>query len=116
MLAARAYDKCVLDGVHFDLNDQDGLEQSCRRGVEMGFDGKTLIHPKQCDAANRAFAPSEEQVLDAKGIIEANAAALAEGKGVTMYNGRLVENLHVEAAKRTQAVAQAIGEREKTWG
>ena len=108
LLAARAYGLSILDGVHLDLNDDDGFFYACRQGVELGFDGKTLIHPKTIDTANKAFSPTEAEITHARRIIDAHAAAAAEGKGVVVVDGRLVENLHVEAARRLVALAQAI--------
>jgi len=108
LLAGRAYGLTLLDGVHLDLNDDDGYAASCRQGLELGFDGKTLIHPKQIDAANRIFAPDEAALAQAEKIIAAHEAAAAEGKGVVVVDGRLVENLHVEDAKRQAQLAEAI--------
>ena len=108
LLAARAYGLAILDGVYLDLNDDDGFFYSCRQGVELGFDGKTLIHPKTIDAANKAFSPTEAEIAFSRRIIEAHAAAAAEGKGVVVVDGRLIENLHVEAARRLVALADAI--------
>ncbi len=111
LLAARAAGLAILDGVYLDLNDAEGFAASCRQGVELGFDGKTLIHPKQLAAANEAFAPSEDQVAFSRRIIEAHAAAEAEGKGVVLVDGKLIENLHVENAHRLVAMADAIAAR-----
>lgn len=111
VLAARAHGLAAIDGVHLDLEDVDGLEASCRQGLEMGFDGKTLIHPKTVDVANRIFAPTEEEVERARRIITAHAEALGEKKAVVVVDGRLVEALHVEEAKRTVALAEAIAAR-----
>ena len=111
LLAARAYRLAILDGVHLDLRDDEGLAYSCRQGVEMGFDGKTLIHPRTIAIANEAFSPSDDEVEWSRRIIEAHAAAVAEGKGVAVYEGKLIENLHVENAKRIVALAEAIAER-----
>ena len=108
LLAARAYGLAILDGVYLDLNDDDGFIYSCRQGVEFGFDGKTLIHPKTIDDTNRVYSPSSAEVAGARKIIAAHAAAAAEGKGVVVVEGRLVENLHVEAARRLVALAEAI--------
>jgi citrate lyase subunit beta/citryl-CoA lyase len=108
LLAARAAGLAILDGVYLDLEDSEGFEASCVQGRELGFDGKTLIHPKQIEAANRAFAPSEDDVARARKIIEAWNAAKAEGKGVVVVDGRLVENLHVVMAERTLALHEAI--------
>jgi citrate lyase subunit beta / citryl-CoA lyase len=109
LLAARAAKVAILDGVHLDLADEEGFAQSCRQGAELGFDGKTLIHPKQLEAANRAFAPTEDEVAHARKVIEAYEQATREGKGVVLLDGKLVENLHVENAKRMVALAEAIG-------
>lgn len=108
LLAARAYGLAILDGVHLDLNDEEGFAHACRQGRELGFDGKTLIHPKTVAACNAAFAPAAEEVAYGRRIIDAHAAAAAEGKGVVVVDGRLVENLHVEAARRLVALAEAI--------
>jgi citrate lyase subunit beta/citryl-CoA lyase len=111
LLAARAHGLAALDGVHLDLEDAVGFEASCRQGLEMGFDGKTLIHPKTIDVANRVFAPTPDEVERARRIIAAHAGALAEKKAVVVVDGRLVEALHVEEAKRTVALAEAIAAR-----
>ncbi len=112
MLAARAAGITILDGVHLDLQDDEGFEYSCRQGAELGFDGKTLIHPKTIDAANKAFSPSPEEVEWSKKIITAHAEASAEGKGVVVVDGKLIENLHVLNAQRVVAMAEAIQEME----
>jgi len=112
MLAARAYGLAILDGVHLDLEDMAGFEDACRQGHELGFDGKTLIHPKTIELANRIFAPSSAQIDWAERIIAAHAAALAEGKGIVVVDGRLVENLHVLNARRIVDMAGAIAELE----
>ena len=111
LLAARAYGLAILDGVHLDLADDEGFAQSCRQGLELGFDGKTLIHPKTIAMANEVFAPSQGEVDWSRKIIEAHAAAEAEGKGVLVFEGKLIENLHVENAKRLVAMADAIAQR-----
>ncbi|WP_207457138.1 CoA ester lyase [Azospirillum sp. SYSU D00513] len=108
LLAARAYGLAILDGVHLDLEDDEGFRQSCRQGRELGFDGKTLIHPKTIAACNEAFAPTAEELDYSRRIIDAHARAAAEGKGVVLVDGKLVENLHVENARRLVALAQAI--------
>jgi citrate lyase subunit beta/citryl-CoA lyase len=113
LLAARAYGLAIVDGVHLDLNDEDGFEFSCHQGKEMGFDGKTLIHPKQVATANKVFAPAESELSQANKVIGAYAQAASEGKGVVVVDGRLVENLHVETAKRTIALGEAIAALEK---
>jgi citrate lyase subunit beta/citryl-CoA lyase len=108
ILAARAHGLAVLDGVHLDLADNEGFAAACRQGRELGFDGKTLIHPKQITAANAAFAPSREEVEWSRRIIAAHSAAAAAGKGVVLVEGRLIENLHVENARRLLALAGEI--------
>jgi citrate lyase subunit beta/citryl-CoA lyase len=108
LLAGRAYGLTVLDGVYLDLADEDGFRESCEQGVELGFDGKTLIHPKQLAPTNEVFAPSEEEVAHSRKVIEAFEAAEKEGKGVVLVDGKLVENLHVEIAKAKVAMADAI--------
>jgi citrate lyase subunit beta/citryl-CoA lyase len=114
LLAARAYGLAILDGVHLDLADDAGFRQSCIQGKELGFDGKTLIHPKTIDAANEVFAPSPEEVEWSRRIIAAHGEAVAQGKGVVLVDGKLIENLHVESARRLVAMAEQIGEMEKT--
>lgn len=111
VLAARANGLDVLDGVHLDLNDEEGLIAACEQGVELGFDGKTLIHPKQIEAANRAFAPSTAVVERATRIQRAWQEAEAAGQGVVLVDGRLVEALHVEEAVRVLAIDEALRQR-----
>lgn len=108
LLAAREADRMILDGVFNDVKDFDGFRTECVQGFEMGFDGKTLIHPGQVDICNEVWAPSEADVEHARGLIAAFELGLAEGKGVVTYNGRMVENLHVANAQRVLAVADAI--------
>jgi citrate lyase subunit beta/citryl-CoA lyase len=108
LLGARAAGVAVIDGVWMDVKDTEGLQAECVQGRQMGFDGKTLIHPGQVEVCNEVFAPSTEQVEDARGIIAAFEAAVAEGKGVATYQGRLVENLHVDTAKKVLSTAEAI--------
>ncbi len=110
LLAARAAGVAILDGVYNNVKDAEGFEAECLQGRQFGFDGKTLIHPGQVEPCNTAFAPSEKQVEEAHQILEAWEAALAEGKGVATVNGRMIENLHVETAKRVLAVDAAIQE------
>jgi len=112
VLAARAVGIAVIDGVHLNLSDDEGFLKSCQQGVEFGFDGKSLIHPKQVDPTNTAFAPSEDEVGFSHRIIQAHAEAEAEGKGVVVVDGRLIENLHIEAARRQIVLAEAITELE----
>jgi citrate lyase subunit beta/citryl-CoA lyase len=107
--AARANDLSIIDGVQLDLENEDLLVASCEQGRDLGFDGKSLIHPKQIAAANDAFAPDENEVAAAREIIAAFEQARSEGKGVVVVKGRLVENLHVEEAQRQLALAEAIG-------
>ena len=111
VLGARAAGVAVLDGVYNDVSDAEGFAAECRQGRELGFDGKTLIHPGQVEAANRAFAPSEAEVEEAPAIIEAFEAAMAQGKAVATLNGRLIENLHVDTARRALAMHEAITSR-----
>lgn len=106
LLAARAAGIAIVDGVYNDVRDTDGFLAECRQGREMGFDGKTLIHPGQVEGANAAFAPSAEAVADAQGLIQAWEDGA--GSGVVTFNGRMVENLHVESARRTLAIDEAI--------
>jgi citrate lyase subunit beta/citryl-CoA lyase len=108
VLAARAYGLAVLDGVHVDLDDESGYVAACQQGRALGFDGKTLIHPKQIAAANAAFAPSAAELERAKRIVAAHQQARAAGQGVTLLDGRLIEVLHVQEAERLMAQAQAI--------
>ncbi len=107
VLAARAHGLDVVDGVHLDLADDAALRVACAQGRELGFDGKTLIHPRQIEAANRAFTPAPEAVENARAILAAWDQAREQGKGVAVVDGRLVENLHVEQARRTLALAEA---------
>lgn len=113
ILAARANGLAIVDGVHLDLNDAEGFAAQCMQGRTLGFDGKTLIHPKTIARANEVFGPSAEEVADAQRIIEAHGAALEAGQGVTVLDGRLIENLHVETARQTVALAEAIRELER---
>ena len=106
LLAARATGKAIIDGVYNDVKDTDGFLAECRQGREMGFDGKTLIHPGQLQGANEAFAPSQQAVEDARGIVQAWEEGA--GSGVVTYNGRMVENLHVESARRVLTIHEAI--------
>ena len=108
VLAARAHQLCVLDGVHLTLEDEEGLKQSCVQGRDMGFDGKTLIHPSQIAFANEIFGPSSEEIEEAKQRINAYDAALSSGAGIVLLNGKLVEELHIQDAKRILALADAI--------
>ncbi len=111
VLAARASGLSALDGVHLDLDDDAGLAAACLQGRDLGFDGKTLIHPRTVAAANLAFTPGDEEVAAARRVIEAHAAAEAAGRGVVVVDGRLVEALHVAEARRVVALAAAIAAR-----
>jgi len=108
LLAARAEAKVILDGVYNDVKDLAGFEAECRQGREFGFDGKTLIHPGQVEPCNRVFAPTAAQIDESRAVLAAWDEALAEGRGVATVNGRMIENLHVENARRILAVAEAI--------
>lgn len=106
LLAARAAGIAIVDGVYNDVKDTEGFLDECRQGREMGFDGKTLIHPGQVEGANAAFAPSEQAVEDARGLIQAWDEGA--GAGVVTFNGKMVESLHVESARRTLDIHEAI--------
>jgi citrate lyase subunit beta/citryl-CoA lyase len=108
VLAARAAGVAALDGVHLDLDDEEGFAAAWRQAADMGFDGKTLIHPKQIEAANAAFSPSETEVEWARRVVTAHGEAQAQDLGVVLLDGRLIENLHVEDAHRVLALAGAI--------
>ena len=112
VLAVREAGKVILDGVFNDLDDEDGFEAECRQGREYGFDGKTLIHPKQLEPCNRIFAPGEDEVAHARRVIDAFEEARAQGRGVVTVDGRMIENLHVEQARETVAKAEAIAARQ----
>jgi citrate lyase subunit beta / citryl-CoA lyase len=111
VLAARAAGVTALDGVHLDLEDEAGFAAACRQAAEFGFDGKTLIHPRQIAIANDVFAPAAAEVDWARRVIAAHADALAHGRGIVVLDGRLIENLHVDDARRVLALAAAIAER-----
>ncbi len=111
VLAARAHGLDILDGVYLDIKDDAGYAEACEQGVKLGFDGKTLIHPSQIDAANQAFAPSADVVDRARRIIDAWEAAKAEKKAVAVVDGKLVEVLHYEEAKRHLAISEVIAAR-----
>ncbi|WP_321487966.1 CoA ester lyase [uncultured Hyphomonas sp.] len=106
--AARAYGVTAIDGVFNDIKDEDGLTFECEQGRDLGFDGKTLIHPSQLDTANRVFAPSHNDVEQAKAVIEAFADPANAGKGVLKVNGKMTELLHLDEARRTVAMDEAI--------
>lgn len=111
LLAARAAGLPILDGVHLDLNDDQGFAAACRQGADMGFDGKTLIHPKTIATCNAAFGPSAADIDWSRKVIDAFETASANREGVTVVDGKLVEHLHVESARRTVALADAIARR-----
>ncbi len=108
LLAAREAGKVIIDGVFNDVKDADGFEAECRQGMEMGFDGKTLIHPSQVDPANSMWAPTDADVEYAQRVIAAFDEAVVVGKGVVTVDGRMIENLHVDNARRVIATASAI--------
>ena len=115
VLAARAYGLTALDGVHLDLEDDAGFAAVCHQAVELGFDGKTLIHPRTIATANAIFSPTPDDVTRARTIMTAHAQALAAGRGVVLLEGRLIENLHVAEARRVVALAEAIAEAEELY-
>ncbi len=108
LLAARAYGRVIVDGVYNAFKDDEGLRAECEQGRDMGFDGKTLIHPAQLDIANVAFAPSEAEIELARRQIAAFAAATEAGQGVAVVDGKIVENLHIVTAEALLAKASAI--------
>ena len=105
---ARAYDRVVLDGVHLDFRNEATFRAACVQARDLGFDGKTLIHPSQVDIANEVFAPSAEEIADAGRVIAVWQDAQRQGKGVAVLDGRLIENLHVAEAERVLAFARAL--------
>lgn len=110
LLAARAHGVVAVDGVYNQFKDDEGLKAECEQGRDLGFDGKTLIHPAQVAVTNDAFAPSEAEVDLAQRQIAAFEESEAAGQGVAVVDGKIVENLHVETAKKTLAKAAAIAE------
>lgn len=108
LLAARAAGKVILDGVYNDVKDAEGFAAECRQGQQMGFDGKTLIHPSQVEPCNEIFAPSAQEVTDSQEIVRVWEETLRAGKGVATVNGRMIENLHVENARRVLDMSEAI--------
>jgi citrate lyase subunit beta/citryl-CoA lyase len=108
VLAAHSYGVDVLDGVHNDLSDPDGFAAECAQGRDMGFDGKTLIHPNQIAACNAAFSPTAEEAAQARKIIAAFELPENRHKGVVQLDGRMVERMHADMARRTVAIAEAI--------
>ena len=114
LLAARAHGVVAIDGVYNAFKDEDGFAVECEQGRDMGFDGKSLIHPAQVAAANAAFAPTAAEIDLAERQIAAFAEAEAAGQGVAVVDGKIVENLHIVTAKATLAKAKAIAELEQT--
>ena len=108
LLAAREADKIILDGVFNDVKDLDAFRAECEQGMQMGFDGKTLIHPGQVDICNEVWAPTDADVDYARRVIAAFDEAQAEGRGVITVDGRMIENLHVDNARRVLSVQAAI--------
>jgi citrate lyase subunit beta/citryl-CoA lyase len=108
LAGAREAGKVILDGVYNDVKNLEGFRIECVHGFEMGFDGKTLIHPDQVGICNDVWAPSDADIEQARGLIAAFDEGIAAGKGVVTYNGRMIENLHVANAQRLLAVADAI--------
>jgi len=100
----------AIDGVYNQFKDDAGLRAECQQGRDLGFDGKTLIHPAQIDVTNAEFAPSEEEIDLAQRQIAAFEASKSEGKGVAVVDGKIVENLHIETASRMIAKANAIAD------
>jgi citrate lyase subunit beta / citryl-CoA lyase len=108
VLAARTYGIDILDGVYNNLSDAEGFARECAEACDLGFDGKTLIHPNQIEPCNAAFSPSPDEVAQARKIIAAFGQPENKGKGVVQIDGRMVERMHAEMAQRTVAVADAI--------
>jgi citrate lyase subunit beta/citryl-CoA lyase len=111
LAAARAYGLDILDGVYNDIGDAEGFAAECRQARDLGFDGKTLIHPRQIDPCNQAFSPTAEEVDAARKIIAAFDLPENENKGVLQVDGRMIERLHADMARRTVAIADAIAKR-----
>ena len=108
LIAARAHGVIAVDGVYNQFKDEEGLRAECDQGRDLGFDGKTLIHPAQVDVTNAAFSPSEDEIDLARRQIEAFEEVERSGQGVAVVDGKIVENLHVETAKKVLAMASAI--------
>lgn len=111
VLAAHAYDIDILDSVYNDIANTQGFAEECAQGRDLGFDGKTLIHPSQIEACNAAYSPPPEEVAQARKIIAAFALPENKGKGVIQLDGRMVEKMHADIAERTVAIADAIDAR-----
>jgi citrate lyase subunit beta/citryl-CoA lyase len=110
--AARAYGLDILDGVYNDLGNADGFAAECAQARDLGFDGKTLIHPRQIEPCNETFSPSKEEVEAARKMIAAFDQPENENKGVIQIDGRMVERLHADMARQTVAIADAIAKRQ----
>jgi citrate lyase subunit beta/citryl-CoA lyase len=106
--AARIHGIDILDGVYNDIGNAEGFAHECAQGVELGFDGKTLIHPSQLDVCNKAFSPAPEEVAEARKVIAAFDLPENKAKGVVSIDGRMVERLHADMARRPVAIAEAI--------
>jgi citrate lyase subunit beta/citryl-CoA lyase len=111
VLAAREYGIDILDGVYNDIADADGFTQECAQARDLGFDGKTLIHPNQIEPCNAAFSPAPDEVAQARKMIAAFDLAENRDRGVVQIDGRMVERMHAEMARRTVAIAEAIAAR-----
>jgi citrate lyase subunit beta/citryl-CoA lyase len=111
LLGAREAGKAIVDGVFNDVKDLEGFRAECEQGQQLGFDGKTLIHPAQVEVANEVWAPSADEVDHARRVVAAFAEAEAAGRGVVVVDGRMVENLHRDIAERVLATAEAISAR-----
>ena len=112
ILAAHAHRIDILDGVYNDIGDAEGFAQECGQGRDMGFDGKTIIHPTQIEACNAAFSPSADEVAEARKTIAAFDRPENKDKGVVQIDGRMVERMHADMARRTVAIAEAIAARQ----
>src|SRR5262249_46694960 len=108
ILAARAHGLDVLDGVYNDIQDAAGFARECEEGRNLGFDGKTLVHPSQIEPCNAAYSPAEDEVARAQKIVAAFGQPGDAGKGVITVDGRMVELMHAEIARRTVALSEAI--------
>ncbi|MEO1277082.1 MAG: CoA ester lyase, partial [Pseudomonadota bacterium] len=114
VLAARTHGCAVLDGVYNAFKDEDGLRAEAEQGRDLGMDGKTLIHPAQLDIANAVFGPTEDAIATARAEVDAFERAEAQGEGVAVVEGKIVENLHAAAARRLIAEAEAIAALEES--
>ena len=108
VLAARAHGLLIIDGVYGDLKDADGLRRECVQGMQLGFDGKSLIHPDQIAIANEAFSPTAEEIIAARAIVAAFEYPAQAARGVITVNGRMIERLHLEQARRVLALAERM--------